>query len=63
MCKPLKARTPADLILKFRKAHGVARIEGDSLRTIQALNEKYDVTASRSGFYVATPKAPCAEAR
>jgi hypothetical protein len=56
--KVLKARTPADIIAKFRVVHNLPRVEGDSLRTIQALNAAYNVTATRDGWYVATPKAP-----
>lgn len=60
MCKrkTLKARVPADLILKVRKAEGWPRVAGDSLATIKAMKELYDITATRDGFYVATPRCP-----
>lgn len=54
--KTHKARVPADLIVKIRNAEGWTRREGDSLHTIRAVKTFYDVTVTREGWYVATPK-------
>lgn len=51
----LTAPTPADLIVKIRKAEGWARIEGDGLATIRRAKEAYEITATGTQ-YVATPK-------
>ena len=52
----LRARIADDLILKVRKAEGWPHIEGDKLATIKHMNALYSVTATRDGWYVATPK-------
>jgi hypothetical protein len=58
MSKPIKAKTPADLIDKIRKAENMGRVEGDSLKVSQAIKAMYDIKVDRnSGLYVATKKA------
>jgi len=54
----ITARTPADLITKIRDREGLAREEGDSLKTIQAIKQLYDIRRDyEKNRYVATKKA------
>jgi hypothetical protein len=54
----ITARTPADLIAKLREHEGIARVEGDSLKTIQQLKTLYDIRRDyEKNRYVATKKA------
>jgi hypothetical protein len=54
----ITAKTPADLIEKIRKIEGIARVEGDSLNTIQVIKSLYDIRKDyQKNRYVAIKKA------
>jgi hypothetical protein len=54
----ITAKTPADLIEKIRKIEGIARVEGDSLNTIQVIKTLYDIRKDyQKNRYVAIKKA------